>query len=82
MSVAPEIFSKFAKNLMHHVKPLISMEEWGETERKKDFPKNLRLFLSSGGKRSKTLSNLFRSEKIGPKRLPIEEQNEGFKHKI
>ena len=51
-------------------------------ERQKDFPTNLQLYLSGGGNRSKSLSNFFRSAKFDRKRLPIEDQNEGFKHKI
>ena len=85
MTVAPEILSNFAKSLMHHVKPFLSMEHWAD-ERKKNAPRNLSKILEDASKRRgsgvKTLSKFYRSEEFTRKRLPIEEQNVAFKHKI
>ena len=50
MSVAPEILSNFAQRLMHHVKPLISMEQFAD-ERKKRAPRNLGAQLEDANKR-------------------------------
>ena len=79
-NVAPDIFSKFAKSLMHNIKPFITMEEWAK--RKKDHPKNFKLHIEGGDGRTKSLRSLFKDENFNKKRLSIEDQNMGFKHKI
>ena len=56
------------------------MEEWAK--RKKDHPKNFKLHIEGGDGRTKSLRSLFKDENFNKKRLSIEDQNMGFKHKI
>ena len=84
MNVAPDMLSNFARKLMHHVKPLLGVEE-ATDRRKQTAPKNM-LHLSEGGNSRgevhKALTSMFRFSEFNRKRLAIEEQAEGFKHKV
>ena len=84
MTVAPDMLSHFARKLMQHVKPLLGVEEVTD-RRKKNAPTHM-LHLSEGGKRRgevhKALTSMFRFSEFNRKRLAIETQAEGFKHKV